>query len=145
MVSIQISFIDFKYSLTVKVLSSFIETIGSVLTSNVCVLLYNEFDLPLKMVVISVLSLNVYLLRFNIVVAMNKTFGVILFVLQNSLIKSGLIFLEIDFKVPSSKFPFKLGVKTVESISWDSLSWKNFLDDSYFSLFSFSFSIRLLM
>ena len=93
---------DFKYSLIVKVLSSFIETIGSVLTSNVCVLLYNEFDRPLKMVVINVLSVNVYLLRFNIVVAMNKTFGVILFTLQNSLINSGLIFFEIDFKIPSS-------------------------------------------
>ena len=145
MVSIQMSFTDFRYSLMDKFLSSFIETIGSVLTSNACVLMYDEFDLPLKMVVINVLSVNVYLFRFSMVTAMNKTLGVILLSLQNSLTNSGLIFLEIDFKTPSSKLPFKLGVRTVESTSWVNLSSKNFLDDIYPSLFSFSLSIRLLM
>jgi hypothetical protein len=88
--------------------------------------MYDEFDRPLKMVVINVLLVNVYLFRFNMVTAMNKTLGVILLSLQNLSTNSGSIFLEIDFKIPSSKLPFKLGVRTVESTSWVSLSWKNF-------------------
>ena len=118
MVSIQISFTDLKYSLIDKSLSSFIETIGIVLTSNACVFMYDEFDRPLKIVVISVLSVNVYLFRFSMVTAMNKTLGVILLSLQNLLTNSESIFLEIDFKIPSSKLPFKLGVKMVESTSY---------------------------
>ena len=139
MVSIQTSLTEFKYSLIVNVLSSFIETIGSVLTSSACVLMKDEFERPLKIVVINVLSLNVYLFRFNMVIAMNRTFGDILFSLQNLLTISGSISLEIDFKTPSSWFPFRLGVKMVESTSRVNLSWKNFLDNSYFSLFRFSF------
>jgi len=69
------------------------------------------------MLVINVLSENVYLFKFNIVLAINKTLGLIRSLAQNFLIKCGLIFLDIDFNFPSSGFPFKLGVKTVESTS----------------------------
>ena len=94
------------------------------------------------MVVIKVLSENVYLFKFNIVLAMNKTLGLILSSAQNFLIICGLIFLEIDFKLPSSGLPFKLGVRTVESTSCVINSWKYLSHAMYSSLFSFSFSIN---
>ena len=76
-----------------------------------------EFVLPLNMVVINVLSVNVYLFRFNMILAINRTLGLILSEAQKSLINFGLIYLETDLIFPLSGFPFKLGVKTVESTS----------------------------
>ena len=79
------------------------DSIGNVFTKNACVLKKLELDLPLNIVVINVLSVNVYLFKFNIVLAINKILGLILSAAQNSLINWGLIFLDTDFNFEDFK------------------------------------------
>ena len=94
------------------------------------------------MVVNNVLSLNVYLFNVNIVLAMNNMFGEILFSAQNSFINCESIFSEMDSNLPISSSLFKSGVRTVDSTSFDSCSWKYFSLATYSSLSLPSFSIR---
>ena len=94
----------------------------------------------MNIVVINDLSLNVNLLRLKSVAAINKTFELIEWSLQNSLTKLELIWSETSLIFPISGLPFIFGVKTVDSMSWPNCFLKNFSETSLTEVFS---SIRL--
>ncbi len=97
----------------------------------------------MKIVVINDLSLNVNLFNANIVLAVTRTFLLMELALENSVTLSESNIALMLFRLPSSGFPFRFGVNTVDSIPLLNFSWKNSLDNSYFSLFAMSLSMRL--
>ena len=83
------------------------------------------------MVVINDLSLNVNLSRLIIVAVMNKTFGLMEWSLQKCLTNVEFTVSLISFMFPLSGFPFRLGVKTVDSKPSLNLFLKNFSETSF--------------